>query len=93
MEIVKYLVKQGADIYANNNEAFKSASAIGYIEIIQYLLFDFNMKINKRTKDWLIRYNKKEVLELIEKRDLLLKLNQDIIQKDFVDNLGKKVKI
>ena len=93
IEVVKYLVKQWSDIHADNDGAFKMAALNNQLEIVKYFLFDCEMEIQKETKDWLIKSNKKEFLDLIEKRDLLLKLDKNLIQKDSVDNLGKKVKI
>ncbi len=93
LEVVKYLVEKGTDIYANNNEALIWASNNGHIEIVKYFLFDCQMKVKQETKDWLIGNNKKECLYLIEERDLLFKLDKDIIQKDSVDNVLKKIKI
>ena len=93
LEIIKYLVEKGSNIYMNNNSALRRASQSNQLEIIQYFLFYCEMEINQKTKNWLIEKNKKEVLQLIEKRDLLLKLDQDVTQKDSIDNLNKKVKI
>ena len=93
LEIVKYLIKKGANIHARNDEILKTAIKNGDLKTIKYFLFDCQMKIKQKTKDWLIENNQKVVLDLIEKRDLLLKLDKDIIPKDSINNLGKKVKI
>ena len=93
LKVVKYLVEQDADIYANNDYALRLSSFNGHLEIVQYFLLDCQMQIKQETKDWLIKNHQKEILDLIEKRDLLLKLDKDITQKDSVANLGKKVKI
>ncbi len=96
LEVVKYLISQGADIYALNDYVLKLASLHNQIKIIQYFLFDCQMKIKQDTKDWLIKYNKKEVLDLIEKRDSIMK-NYENLEKlkrnDFIDNFNKKIKI
>ena len=60
------------------------------LEVVKYFLFDCCMKIQTDIKNCLIKRNKKVVLDLIEKRDLLLKLDKDIIQKDSIDKLDKK---
>ena len=91
LEMVKFLVEKGANIYTDNDEALKMAS--NHLEVLKYFLFDCQMKIKQETKDWLIGNKQYQTLQLIEKRDLLFKLNQEIIQKDSFDNLGKKSKI
>ena len=93
LEVVKYLVENDADIHASNDEALMVSANNGYLEVVKYFLFDCNMQIKQDTKDWLIKNHQEKTLNLIEKRDLLFKLDKDIIQKDSVDNLGKKVKI
>ena len=91
LEVVKYLVEKGADIYKNDDESLKMAS--NHLEVLKYFLFDCQMKIKKETKDWLIENNQYQTLELIEKRNLLLKLDKNIIQKDAIDKFNKKIKI
>ncbi len=93
LEVVKYLVEKGADIHAKDNTALRWAAENGHLEVVKYLLYDCYMKIKKETKDWLIKNGKKEILNLIEKRDLLFKLDKNIIQKDSIDKFNKKVKI
>ena len=93
IEIVKYLVEQGAEIHAKNNNALRWASENNHLNVVKYFLFDCQMEIKQETKDWLLKNNQHQILELIEKRDLLFKLNQEIIPNDSFDNLGKKVKI
>ena len=100
LEIVKYLVEKGSDIHTNDDESLRFASLNGQFEVIQYFLYDCKMKIKKETKNWLIENRQRQTLQLIEKRDSIMKimknyekLNQNIIQKDSIDNLGKKVKI
>jgi hypothetical protein len=90
---VKYLVENGANINADDDYVLKLSSINNHSEIIQYFLFDCQTEVKQETKDWLMENNQKEVLDLIEKRDLLLKLDKNITKKDSVDNLGKKVKI
>ncbi len=53
------------------------------------------MEINQKTKNWLIEKNKKEVLQLIEKRDNIIKNYNDLkrLKNNSVDNIIKKVKI
>ena len=93
LEIIKYLVEQKLDIHAQDDFIFKIASYNGHLEVVKFFLFDCKMKIKQETKNWLIENHQHQTLKLIEKRNLLLKLNKDIIQKDSIDNLNKKVKI
>ena len=93
LAVVKCLIEKGADLYANNDCALKWASEDGRLEIIKYFLFDCQMKISKKTKIWLIQKYQHEILNLIEKRDLLLKLNKDVEQNNSVDNNKKIVKL
>ena len=93
LEIVQYLVNNGANIHAQDDETLRFSAYYGHLDVVKYFLFDCQMKIKQETKDWLLKNNKHETLGLIEKRDLLFKLNQEIIQNDSFDNLGKKVKI
>ena len=93
LEIVKYLVKKGADIQTDNDCALKWAAAEGHLEVIKYFLFDCKMKVKQETKEHLKEKNQHKTLELIEKRDLLFKLDKDIIQKDSIDNFSNKIKI
>ena len=37
LEVVKFLVEQGADVTANNNRALKWASEKGHLEIVNFL--------------------------------------------------------
>ena len=67
--------------------------AYNHLEVLKYFLFDCQMEIKQETKNWLLKNNQYQTLELIEKRDLLLKLDKDIIPKDFINKLDKKVKI
>ena len=90
---MKYLVEKGADIHAENDYALRWATYKEQKKIINYFLFDCQMKIKQKTKNWLIKNNQKVVLDLIEKRDLLFKLDKNIIQKDSINKLDKKVKI
>ena len=38
LDIVRYLVEQGADVTAENNEAVHWASLNGHTEVVQYLV-------------------------------------------------------
>ena len=93
LEVVKYLVEQGADIYAQDDGTFKMAALNNRLEVLKYFLFDCCMKIQKDTKNWLIKNQKKEVLDLIEKRDLFNKINKDLneINKKEINN--KRIKL
>ena len=91
LDVVKYLAEKGANLYADDDESLKMAA--NHLEVLKYFLFDCQMKIKKETKDYLQQNNHQQTLELIEKRDLLFQLDKNVIQKDSVDNLGKKVKI
>ena len=93
LAVVKYLVKKGADIQTDNDCALKWAAAEGHLEVIKYFLFDCKMKVKQETKEHLKEKNQHKTLELIEKRDLLFKLDKDIIQKDSIDNFSNKIKI
>ena len=93
LEIVKYLVENGANLYANKDYSLKRASKNNRVKIIQYFLFDCDMKISKETKNWLQKNKQYETLKLIEKKDLLLRLDKNLIQKDSIDKFNKKVKI
>ena len=90
VEVVKYLVEQGADIDAKNNSALKVALDNNHLEIIKYLLFDCQMQVKEETKDWLIKNQKKEVLDLIEKRDASLNINT--ANNNSIEDLSKKNK-
>ena len=91
--VVKYLVEKGADIHTNNDEFLRLAAKNNHLEILQYFLYDCKIKVNKEDKDWLLKNKQEKILELVEKRDLLFKLNQNVIEKDSIDYLNKKVKI
>ena len=95
LDVIKYLVEQGADIYRNNNSTLRRASQSNQLEIIQYFLLDCEMEINQKTKNWLIEKNKKEVLQLIEKRDNIIKNYNDLkrLKNNSVDNIVKKFKL
>jgi ankyrin repeat protein len=96
LEVVKYLIENGADIHAENDDAFKMAALNNRLEVVKYFLFDCKMKIKQYTKDWLIKYNKKETLELIEKRDNIIQNYQklkNLKNNGLVDKLVKNVKI
>ncbi len=93
LEIVKYLVKQGANIYSQEDEILRNASENGDSEMMKYLLFDCKMKVKQETKNWIMKKNYQEVLDMIEKRNLLMKLDKNLLIKDAIDNLSKKVKL
>ena len=95
LEIVKYLVEKGANIHTQDDCALRWAINNKKTKIVQYFLFDCEMMIKKATKDWLLINNYQETLNLIEKRDLLLKLNQDFknLNNKLIDKKIKKVKI
>ena len=38
LEIVKYLVDNGADVHANDDEALRWAASNGYLEVVEYLV-------------------------------------------------------
>ena len=38
LNVVKYLIKCGADISANNNEALRMSAANGHLNVVKYLL-------------------------------------------------------
>jgi ankyrin repeat protein len=38
LEVVKYLVSQGADITADDNHALRWASAYGHLKVVKYLV-------------------------------------------------------
>jgi ankyrin repeat protein len=37
LEVVKYLVENGADIHVNNNEVLYTSSSNGYLKVSEYL--------------------------------------------------------
>ena len=90
LDVVKYLVEKGADIHALNDYALKLASFHGYLEIVKFFLFDCQIEVKKGTKKYLKEIKQETTLELIEKRDLLFKLNKKVKQKISTD---KKIKI
>ena len=83
LPLIQLFVLQGANIHAQNDGALRWASENGHLEIVQYFLFDCQMKIKQETKDWLIKNHQEEILNLVEKRDFLSKLDKNIIQKKF----------
>ena len=38
LSLVKYFLKQGADIHAGNNDALKSAAEYGHLDVVKYLV-------------------------------------------------------
>lgn len=78
LEVVKYLIEQGADIHAQNDKLLKLVSRNEKMNIVQYLLFDCKMEVKQETKNELFE----KTLELIEKRDALfqLQLSKKILQ-------------
>ncbi len=97
VELIKNLIQKGADIHAKDDSALRWAAYRSNLDLIKYFLFDCQMEVKQETKDWLIEKHLTNILELIQKRDFIMKnfkkLNQDIIQKDLIDNLKKKIKI
>jgi ankyrin repeat protein len=90
LDIVQYSIENGANIHARDDDSLKSSSLNNQLEVVNYFLFDCKMKIKKKTKDWLVKNNQHQTLGLIEKRDLLWKLNKNLKKNDSVD---KKMKI
>ncbi len=70
LEVVKYLVEQGANIHAQNDKLLKLVSRNEKMNIVQYLLFDCQMKVKQETKNELFE----KTLQLLEKRDALFQL-------------------
>lgn len=95
LPLVQLLISQGADIYAKDDAVLKWASRRMNIKIVQYLFFDCQMEVKKKTKDWLKIYNQEETLKLIEKRDDIIKNYNDLkrLKNNSLDNIIKKVKI
>jgi hypothetical protein len=74
LEVVKYLVEQGADIHANNDRALREAAKNGHLEVVKYMVIDCNMKIDKELKTYLQEQNLTDTISIIEKRSFTDKI-------------------
>ena len=78
LEIVKYLVDNGADIYSGNNSPLMNAVGNGRLEIIKYLV-EKGVNIHARNDDALAEASKKGHLEIVK---YLIKNGADIHTKN-----------
>ena len=46
VEIVKYLITNGANVHANNNQALRNAALGGHLEVVKYLIEDHDANVN-----------------------------------------------
>lgn len=81
-EVVKSLMLKGANPHYKNDRPFMLAVVYELSDIINTFLFDFNMPISKETKAWLEKGKYKDVLDILSKRDLAVKLNSSLKQKN-----------
>lgn len=80
------LIKEHANIHSLDNIAFLGAIKNGHMLVAQYIIFETDIKWNKKIKDYLIR-NAPQYVEDVEKIFFTKKLN-----KDLADNKNDKKK-
>jgi ankyrin repeat protein len=68
LEVVKYLVSQGADI--NQNVALIHSAANGHLEVVKYLIFDCDMNINIETLNNINAHKSLEILAIMNAKEL-----------------------
>jgi len=99
-ELVKYLLEQGADLHAENDEALQLAAVNGHLEVVKYLLeqgADSNL-INEQmlvelftSYDLQITKNIPRLTSLLLKIDLLKKSYQIHVRSKKLSTYKKKV--
>jgi len=81
-EVVKSLMLKGANPHYNNDRPFMLSVVHNKTDVVNTFLVDFNMPISKETKTWLEKEKHKDVLDILSKRDLAVKLNSSLKQKN-----------
>ena len=80
-ETVKSLMLKGANPHYNNDRPFMLSVVHKKNDVVNTLLVDFNMPISNETKAWLEKEKHKDVLDILSKRDLAVKLNSSLKPK------------
>lgn len=73
-DVVKTLVKHGADIHSRDDDILFIASKSHFKDILYFLLVDLNMPVTEKSKQTLIDNNYYYALELLNKRDFHKKM-------------------
>ena len=79
--VAHYCLSQGTDIHHQSDHALKTAASEGNYGAAKMLIVDFNMPVKQDTKDWLEMKGADDVLDLIKKRDLTLRLESKLKTK------------
>jgi len=93
LEVVKYLVLNGADIHARNNGAIEWAAYNGHLEIVKYLVLEgANIRTSYALDNAVIRGNIEVVKFLVpEGANIRPSIFNKYIKKDIVDFLVSKI--
>lgn len=79
--VAHYCLTQGIDIHHQSDHALKTAASEGNYQAAKMMIVDFNMHVAQNTKDWLEMKAADDVLDLINKRDLNLRLDNKLKPK------------
>lgn len=89
-EVVKTLVKHGADIHSRDDDILFVSSKFHFKDILYFLLVDLNMPVTEKSKQTLIDNNYHYALELLNKRDFHKKMiNKYVEPKDLKIKVNK----
>lgn len=94
LEVVKYLLTspdltEYANIHEDNDLAFKDACYKKYLEIVKYLIFDYKIDQTVSIRGFLILENRKEILDMFDKRDLQDKLSKELNNNNIIEKRTK----
>ena len=82
-ELVKYLIKNGADIHANNDEALRSSAQRGYFDIAEYLIKN-GANVHAENEEALCNSANNEHFDIVK---LLVEHGADVQYKDLFLNI------
>jgi ankyrin repeat protein len=87
---VKYLIENGADIHAENNEALKYSVYNGHSDIVHYLIIDCQMEGKDTTLKYLMERQLFEAIQLIKINKIHNKLELNLNNNITIDNTVKR---